>query len=519
MKVNLNFSVFRIFLCLSLLAASSIEVSYGMKRQRDDSDDERLFKRLNVGGSQDHSDSDNNEQKAAEDWADAVLSDLDRDNTSNSDDREIATLVGEINLGSEDSESSDDSQNNTPFVATVYKPVIKLVPLRQAVLQAVIVEQPDDEDFDAGLVMCASISPDGQFLATGDGNGYVRIWDVCTGKLFKELEYNLPYPVSLLKWSPDSKYLMAFADDLDSNFYPELVFWKRDHLIFEHCRTVQILEGTIADFALKKDLTSIIVGKSMSTELFSCNSDDSDFNLVATNQYDEDVDSVGMCISADEKCCIRVVTNEHGSTCELLGLDDALKTVPGFSINARCIACDSSSNNHLLLLAKTGVAQEPRSIQHFVMDGNCFYTLPKLETCGFSLKDVCYSSDSSFIIGIAPQQGNSMIRSPIRPYCPAALLVWSCSGGLLMKLMINDLNADSASGFNILDAQTCGTVLTVVVCDDSNVWTISLNLVNTFQVVQKMQRIGYNISVANTAQCQSLMLELDEDGTFWVKRL
>jgi len=45
-------------------------------------------------------------------------------------------------------------------------------------------ETPYDAD-DAPMIRCLTVSPDGQFLASGASDGYVRIWEVQTGRLMK----------------------------------------------------------------------------------------------------------------------------------------------------------------------------------------------------------------------------------------------------------------------------------------------------------------------------------------------
>ena len=38
---------------------------------------------------------------------------------------------------------------------------------------------------DSVVVRCLTVSPDGQFMASGDENGVVRLWEVQTGRLLR----------------------------------------------------------------------------------------------------------------------------------------------------------------------------------------------------------------------------------------------------------------------------------------------------------------------------------------------
>lgn len=44
---------------------------------------------------------------------------------------------------------------------------------------------PHDDDEDAPMIRCVSPSPDGQFMASGASDGFVRLWEVQTGRLLK----------------------------------------------------------------------------------------------------------------------------------------------------------------------------------------------------------------------------------------------------------------------------------------------------------------------------------------------
>ena len=93
-----------------------------------------------------------------------------------------------------------------------------------------------DSDTDSSVVVrCLTISPDGQFLASGDENGIVRLWEVQTGRLLKS--WNLmkegvsliggekkdddddggdeddakKYPITSLEWNPNRSHHVLLA--------------------------------------------------------------------------------------------------------------------------------------------------------------------------------------------------------------------------------------------------------------------------------------------------------------------
>ena len=66
-------------------------------------------------------------------------------------------------------------------------------------------------DTDRGYISAVSFSPNGKWLATGDGDGLVKVWDVQQGVCISQMERDeaeRPYHrVSRLIFSPDSKFL------------------------------------------------------------------------------------------------------------------------------------------------------------------------------------------------------------------------------------------------------------------------------------------------------------------------
>ena len=66
-------------------------------------------------------------------------------------------------------------------------------------------------DTDRGYMSAVSFSPDGQWLATGDGDGLVKVWDVHRGVCIAQMERDEAersyHIVSRLVFSPDSQFL------------------------------------------------------------------------------------------------------------------------------------------------------------------------------------------------------------------------------------------------------------------------------------------------------------------------
>ena len=82
-------------------------------------------------------------------------------------------------------------------------------------------------DTDRGLISAVSFSSNGQWLATGDGDGLVKVWDVhrgvCIAQMERDKEERLYHSVSHLAFSPDNQRLVvsSIRDYILYVYHPE----------------------------------------------------------------------------------------------------------------------------------------------------------------------------------------------------------------------------------------------------------------------------------------------------------
>mmetsp|Transcript_20707 Transcript_20707/g.31071 ORF Transcript_20707/g.31071 Transcript_20707/m.31071 type:complete len:825 (-) Transcript_20707:98-2572(-) len=90
-------------------------------------------------------------------------------------------------------------------------------------------DTPHDKNEDAPMIRCLSVSPDGQFFASGASDGHVRLWEVQTGRLLKswniskiaengekqekqqEDDESQCKPVVALEWNPNGSHHCLLA--------------------------------------------------------------------------------------------------------------------------------------------------------------------------------------------------------------------------------------------------------------------------------------------------------------------
>ena len=90
-------------------------------------------------------------------------------------------------------------------------------------------ETPHAKDSDPPMIRCLSVSPDGQFFASGASDGYIRVWETQTGRLLKSWDIssmvkqpadddsnqneksNDYIPVAALEWNPNRSHHCLLA--------------------------------------------------------------------------------------------------------------------------------------------------------------------------------------------------------------------------------------------------------------------------------------------------------------------
>jgi WD40 repeat protein len=106
-----------------------------------------------------------------------------------------------------------------------------------------------------GKVLALALAPAGKVLATGHGDGTVRLWDAATGKAVHRLEEGKS-PVSALAWLPDGRRLLS------ANAAGLVVLW--DHQTARPLRHIHLPDGggRAASLALASDGRTAAIGRS-----------------------------------------------------------------------------------------------------------------------------------------------------------------------------------------------------------------------------------------------------------------
>jgi WD40 repeat protein len=73
-------------------------------------------------------------------------------------------------------------------------------------------ERPGPDVANLSSIVCMAYAPDGRFLATGDVDGVVRLWDPETGKLLRALTGHQS-AVRSLGFTPDGRELASGSSD------------------------------------------------------------------------------------------------------------------------------------------------------------------------------------------------------------------------------------------------------------------------------------------------------------------
>lgn len=262
----------------------------------------------------------------------------------------LALAVGDAAYGMKRRHPGDgEGEGKCPRVETLS------VPLHQTKLVAT------DDDCD---VTYAILSPDCMFLAFGDVGGCVAIYDTCNGSL-KERLIRLDFRVTLLKWSSDSKFLLAYACQDGVVGFPLLVIWeKQENNKFAPVNTIDDEHRLIVDFAIGNTLDSLVYGTQESLFLpkfdpeegislkFFADHDEGEnlsFDAVKTSPEGRYVISVySSCLGQDQSSVTFFERCRQDN-------DDKFKKVSSLEMLEKCLACDIAQNGDILVLTKTAI--------------------------------------------------------------------------------------------------------------------------------------------------------------------
>lgn len=370
-----------------------------------------------------------------------------------------------------------------------------------------------DEDFDNGIT-CAALSPDGSLLALGDCVGLTMIFHVESGRLLQDLASGKNFAISKLKWSPDSQYLLVHG--ASNQPAPEVVIWKRDlgSSTFKRVSSIEDKDAVITavDFVMH-DLEKFI----------ALNTEQEIFKVpLGQNLLPGAVDSIvslpqnegfvfeRVSICADQRYIIAVVTNIANSISALCLVDATSKNASKLiSLEQNCISYDISPHDNIVVVTTRGV-------DTYCLDGNDDSKhIKKLvsRSNDASLDCAFYSSNSDYIVEMVDQKGGAWLRRKRNSHAPARLAVRNTSGVLLTDISIDGENFKGEVKF--LDASVLGHLLTIVLCDEDNVWVVSTSIFNPVSFQSHRQHGGG----FKGGKSKKLVLSLDDDKRIWASNV